>query len=105
MTAILDFERFMKSKGKEGQSLHRDNLMYVTSGGGDELMPLTKEINAQKLEMTPQLMKERQYELSNELTQKPAPTLDLGLGPGGTSTNTPNLHNRAPKPPSDNSSE
>lgn len=106
MTAIIAFEKFMKSTGKQGQSLHRDNLVHVTSGG-DELMPVTRDIDTNKLAMTPQLMKERQYELSNELAQKPAPTLDLGLGLGGTSTannnHTLNLQNRSPKPPTDHS--
>ncbi len=111
MTAIFDFQKFMKAKGKEGQSLHRSELMIRSSGGDDQLMPLTKDYDIEKLELTPQLMKDLQLEQAQKYEQTPQLNHNLSYGPGGSSSSgpatiaTPNLQNRAPKPPKDTSGE
>lgn len=104
MTAILDFQKFMKAKGKEGQSLHRSDLVMQGKGGSDQLMPVTKDIDTAQLALTPQLMKDLQVEQGLRLAQTPQLANNLSYGPGGASSGpaglaTPNLQNRAPNPP------
>lgn len=105
MTAIADFQKFMKTAKKEGQSLHRSDLV-MARGGGDQVAPVTQNYDIEKLELTPQLMKDLQLEQAQKFQATPNLTHNLSYGPGGSSAMgpaTPNLQNRAPKPPTDNS--
>ena len=98
MTAIVDFENFMKS-ARWAQPLNRGAL------GVDNIKPVTEECDPKALVLLPQMMKERQNEIMRNLG--PAPTFAPGLNMGGGSgvPNVPNLNlnNLAPPPPSSTS--
>ena len=101
MTAIVDFENFMKN-ARWGQPLHRGNLAT------DTISPVTEDCDPKALVLLPQMMKERQNEILRGHAPAPTLTPGLNLGGGGSSmVATPNLtlNNRAPSPPSNSSGD
>lgn len=97
MTAIVDFENFMKL-ARWGQPLHRGNLAT------DSISPVTEDCDPKSLVLLPQMMKERQNEILRGHAPAPvlAPSPGMGGGiSGGISVPNLSLNNRAPSPPSD----
>lgn len=92
MSAILDFEEFLRNL-KLGQPLNRLVLAQ------DDVRGVLHDQNPRQVEYTPQLIKARQMELAQRLTQAPQPHLAPSLGPGPANAPNLTLQNYAPKPP------
>jgi hypothetical protein len=95
--SIAQAEHWLKSV-ISGQPLHRENLGEENASNGT-----LRGVSPVALKLAPQLQRELSQELQN--APKPAPTLSVPtMGPGGNAMKKgPNLQNRSPKPPTDNS--
>ena len=99
MMAILDFEDFLRNL-KQGQPLHRLILAQ------DDVRGVLRDQDPRNVQYAPQMMKARQMEMAQRLTQAPQPHMAPSLGPGpAAATPTLNLQNMAPKPPANSGGE
>ena len=93
MTAIVDFEDFLRNL-KLGQPLNRKVLAQ------DDVRGVLRDQDPKNVQLTPQLVKARQLEQAQRLTQAPsfAPAPVPNLGAGSQGVPGLNLQNYAPKP-------